>query len=159
MAAAIAPRGRIPEWENPDVTEPSAPTRVPGANPVGLAAGAGESTVGARVGGTALRVAQRALDRRVLNAINRFAMVPQYRLGLGWLFGSPLSGWVMVLRTRGRRSGLVRHAPVEYAVVGGRLYCLASFGERTAWLLNLRADPWVEVILPSGGQWRGAPTR
>ena len=55
----------------------------------------------------------------------------------------------MLLRTRGRRSGLVREAPLGYVIRDGAMWCVAGYGETTPWLLNLRADPAVEVILPT----------
>ncbi len=81
---------------------------------------------------------------------NKFFMVPMFRLGLGPFFGNPLSGYVMVLRTVGRKSGKVRYVPVNYAIRDGSIYCLAGFGRNSPWFLNLMARPDVEIILPSG---------
>ena len=55
----------------------------------------------------------------------------------------------MVLRTRGRRSGLVREAPLGYVIRDGAVYCVAGYGTPTPWFQNLMADPAVEVILPT----------
>jgi deazaflavin-dependent oxidoreductase (nitroreductase family) len=55
----------------------------------------------------------------------------------------------MLLRTRGRRSGLLREAPLGYVVRDGAVYCVAGYGEPTPWFRNLLADPNVEVILPT----------
>src|SRR5512142_2079270 len=82
--------------------------------------------------------------------LNKFFMVPMFRLGLGPFFGNPLSGYVMVLRTVGRKSGKVRYVPVNYAIYQGSIYCLAGFGRTSPWFLNLMARPDVELILPSG---------
>jgi deazaflavin-dependent oxidoreductase (nitroreductase family) len=82
--------------------------------------------------------------------LNRFFMVPMFRLGMGPFFGNPLSGYVMVLRTVGRKTGKVRYVPVNYAIRNGSVYCLAGFGRTSPWFLNLQANPDVDVILPGG---------
>jgi deazaflavin-dependent oxidoreductase (nitroreductase family) len=61
---------------------------------------------------------------------------------------NPLAGYAMLLRTRGRRSGASRFAPLNYAIVDGAVYCLAGFGRRTHWFRNLCAEPRVAVRLP-----------
>jgi deazaflavin-dependent oxidoreductase (nitroreductase family) len=88
--------------------------------------------------------------RLVFRILNRFFMVPMFRLGLGPFFGNPLSGYIMVLRTVGRRTGKVRYVPVNYAIRNGSVYCLAGFGRTSPWFLNLLANPDIDVILPGG---------
>jgi deazaflavin-dependent oxidoreductase (nitroreductase family) len=88
--------------------------------------------------------------RRFFHFLNKFFMVPMFRLGFGPFFGNPFSGYIMVLKTVGRKSGRVRCAPVNYALRDGRVYCLAGFGQATDWLRNLQAEPRVEAILPGG---------
>lgn len=90
----------------------------------------------------------RPLQRGFL-VLNRGFMAPLIRHGFGWLVGNPLTGHLMLLRTRGRRTGLQREAPLGYVVRGGAVYCVAGFGEPTPWLRNLLADPAVEVVLPA----------
>jgi deazaflavin-dependent oxidoreductase (nitroreductase family) len=75
-------------------------------------------------------------------------MLPLARLGVGPLLANPLVGYVAELRTTGRRSGLVRSAPVNYAIIDGAVYCLAGWGHSTHWFVNLRANPHVELHLP-----------
>lgn len=87
---------------------------------------------------------------RLFGLMNRRLMLPLFRLGLGWLLGTRLTGRVMVLRTVGRRSGEWREAPVDFAIVDGDLYCIASFGRATPWFRNLVAQPRVMVLLPRG---------
>ncbi|HEU0236723.1 MAG TPA: nitroreductase/quinone reductase family protein, partial [Candidatus Limnocylindrales bacterium] len=58
--------------------------------------------------------------------VNRGFMAPLTRRGLGWLIGNPLTGHVMLLRTCGRRSGLVREAPLGYVIREGAVYCVAG---------------------------------
>ena len=90
----------------------------------------------------------RPLQRGFL-VLNGSFMAPLIRLGFGWLVGNPLTGHVMLLRTRGRRSGLLREAPLGYFIRDGAVYCVAGYGEPTPWFRNLVADPNVEVVLPT----------
>src|SRR5262245_39299377 len=55
--------------------------------------------------------------------VNRYFMVPVFRLGLGWAMGSPTGGYVMLLKTVGKKSGKTRYAPVNYAIMEGNVYC------------------------------------
>ncbi len=88
--------------------------------------------------------------RLVFRVLNTLFMVPMFRLGLGPFFGNPLSGYVMVLRTIGRKTGKVRWVPVNYAIVDGSIYCLVGMGRKSPWLLNLEANPDVDLIMPAG---------
>jgi deazaflavin-dependent oxidoreductase (nitroreductase family) len=72
------------------------------------------------------------------------------RAGLGPFFATPLTGSLMVLRTRGRRSGRWREAPLGYVILDGGVYFTAGFGRPTNWFRNLEADPRVELLLPAG---------
>ena len=82
-------------------------------------------------------------------ALNRWVTVPALRAGLGPLLGSPWTGSMAVLRTRGRRTARWRDAPLGYVIRNGSIYVCAGFGASTHWLRNLRADPRVEVLLPA----------
>lgn len=85
---------------------------------------------------------------RAFGIVNRRFAAPALRAGLGPLFVTPQAGSILLLRTRGRRSGLVREAPLGYVLVDGAIYVCAGFGRRTAWLANIGAEPAVEVVLP-----------
>lgn len=74
--------------------------------------------------------------------------VPALEAGLGAAFSNPVTGYLMVLRTRGRRTGRVRAAPLGYVILDGSIYCCAGFGRKTDWYRNLLADAAVEVVLP-----------
>jgi deazaflavin-dependent oxidoreductase (nitroreductase family) len=87
--------------------------------------------------------------QRAFGSVNRWAVAPALRAGLGPLFSTPLTGSMMLLRTTGRRSGLPREAPLGYVIRDGSIYCCAGFGRPTAWYRNLVADPRVEVLLPT----------
>jgi deazaflavin-dependent oxidoreductase (nitroreductase family) len=85
----------------------------------------------------------------VFTAVNKYVSVPALKMGLGRYMSNPATGYLMILRTRGRKSGEMRDAPLGYTIVGGRVYCIAGFGRPTHWFQNVLADPKVEVILPS----------
>lgn len=89
--------------------------------------------------------------RRTFRAMNRF-MVFLWRIGLGkWINIWPAGfGRILVIRHRGRRSGRDYLTPVNYAVVGGGIYCTAGFGPISDWYRNMLVHPKVEVWLPEG---------
>jgi deazaflavin-dependent oxidoreductase (nitroreductase family) len=89
--------------------------------------------------------------RRFFWVLNKAFMVPMFRLGFGPIFGNPLSGYVMVIRTVGRKTGRVRYTPVTYAIADGCVYCLAGFGRISDWYRNVQAAPEISLILPAGG--------
>ena len=92
--------------------------------------------------------------RRAFWWLNRF-MVLMWRLGLGiWLNDARTSGQIMVITHIGRKSGLRRQTPVNYALVDGELYCTSGFGRIADWYRNVRTQPKVEVWLPHG-RWMG----
>jgi deazaflavin-dependent oxidoreductase (nitroreductase family) len=67
-----------------------------------------------------------------------------YALGLGNLVGlMPF----MVLTTRGTRSGLARHAVLEYRRHGSKYYVLSMWGARPSWYQNLLSHPVVTLQL------------
>jgi len=80
--------------------------------------------------------------------LNRWFMVPACRAGLGSWVSTPLGGYMVLLRVRGRKSGIVRETPLNYVVANGAAWVLAGFGPKTEWYRNLLADPAVEIILP-----------
>lgn len=90
------------------------------------------------------------LMRRIFRFVNKFFMVPMFRLGLGPLFGNPFSGYIMVMKVIGRKSGKMRFAPVNYAIHQGDIYCVSGGRKTSDWYKNLLATPDVELILPGG---------
>ena len=89
------------------------------------------------------------LFRWALRGLNRL-MLPWFRLGRGPR-RTRMGGWLCALRTRGRKTGRIREVALDYAPAPDGIWICAGFGERTAWLHNVRADPCVEVRL--GGRW------
>lgn len=84
----------------------------------------------------------------LLRVGSRTTITPLHRAGLSAWLGSPLIGYQLLLRTFGRRSGLVRETPLNYYLADGSAWVLASLGVKTQWYLNLKADPRVQVVLP-----------
>lgn len=92
--------------------------------------------------------------RKAFRVLNRF-MLLLWRLGLGRWMAGPRRGYVMVLVTTGRKTGMRRTAPLNFAEESGSVFCLAGFGKTTHWLINLLADPRCEVWLPDGRRLLG----
>ena len=56
-----------------------------------------------------------------------------------------LGRFVLLLTTRGRRSGLKRVTPLQFSEIHGDYYVASSRGCRADWFRNIQADPHVEV--------------
>ena len=85
---------------------------------------------------------------RAFLVINRRLALPVLHAGLAPFWSLPITGYMAILRSRGRTSGLVREAPLGYVIWEGAVYVWAGFGPKTQWLRNIEADPRVEVVLP-----------
>ncbi len=94
-------------------------------------------------------------SRQAFKLFNRL-MLLLWRLGLGPMVNAvpETGGQIMVLSHTGRRSGLPRRTPVNYAIVDNDIYCAAGFGSVSDWYRNVLARPQVEVWLPEGW-WQG----
>jgi deazaflavin-dependent oxidoreductase (nitroreductase family) len=86
--------------------------------------------------------------RQGFRTANRWVTGPIYRTGLGPLLSNPLTGSILVLRTTGRKTGLIREAPLGYAIVDGRVVVVAGYGRDCHWFRNALAHPQVEIALP-----------
>jgi len=129
----------------------SSPVPAGGSNGHGTGAGASDSGPVAWGEGLAYPEWVQGLLPAVhdgFKAVNKYVSVPALKMGLGSYMSNPLTGYLMVLRTRGRKSGEMRDAPLGYTIVGEHVYCIAGFGRPTHWFQNVLADPRVEVILP-----------
>ncbi len=87
--------------------------------------------------------------RRFFYFFNKYFMVPLFRLGMGPFFGNPFTGYIMVLKLMGRKTGRIRYTPVNYAFRNGNVYCISGAGKSSDWYHNLLANPAIEVILPT----------
>jgi deazaflavin-dependent oxidoreductase (nitroreductase family) len=86
-------------------------------------------------------------------------MLAMWRLGLGgWInFWPAVVGHIMVLVHVGRKTGIKRRTPLNFAAIDGDIYCIAAFGKISDWHKNVLADRRVEVWLPDGW-WSGVAT-
>ncbi|MEM8534835.1 MAG: nitroreductase family deazaflavin-dependent oxidoreductase [Chloroflexota bacterium] len=89
--------------------------------------------------------------RRAFKYVNRIVLL-NWRLGIGpymsfWPHGT---GRFMMLIHTGRKSGLQRRTPINYAEINGDIYVTAGFGHVSHWYKNAVANPHVEVWLPDG---------
>jgi deazaflavin-dependent oxidoreductase (nitroreductase family) len=64
-----------------------------------------------------------------------------YALGLGPIIG----GFILLLTTTGRKSGLKRVTPLQYEEIGGEYYVGAARGVRADWVRNIQSNPQVEL--------------
>lgn len=89
--------------------------------------------------------------RHYFRYLNRF-MLLMWRLGLARFINiwPEVGGRIMVIQHIGRKTGKVRHTPVNYAEVDGEIYCTAGFGAISHWYRNMLATPEVEIWLPNG---------
>ncbi len=67
-----------------------------------------------------------------------------FRLGLGDLLNMLR---LMILTTRGRKSGQPRHVAIEFRRHGSIIYIISGWGNRPDWYQNLLADPLVTIQL------------
>jgi deazaflavin-dependent oxidoreductase (nitroreductase family) len=84
------------------------------------------------------------LPRGVVRMLLRLPIL-FYRLGLGDLMNA---AHIMILGTRGRKSGLTRYTPVEYRRHGSKIYLYSAWGERPQWFQNIADCP--EVLVQQG---------
>lgn len=94
-----------------------------------------------------------ALLRTWFRRMNRWLMVPMWRLGLGPMMNSwpTVGGRILVLKHTGRKSGTRYVTPLNYAPSPpSGVFVIAGFGAKTDWYRNVVANPSVEVWLPDG---------
>jgi deazaflavin-dependent oxidoreductase (nitroreductase family) len=69
-----------------------------------------------------------------------------YRMGILPLCG--VSRTVMLLTTRGRKSGKLRSTPIGYFRIGGAIHLFSAWGKSTSWYKNIMASPeeiWIQI--------------
>jgi hypothetical protein len=90
-----------------------------------------------------------SFGRRSFWLFNRLFMIPMFLIGFGPFIGNKFTGYIMLLKTIGRRTGRIHLSPVNYAIHRGNLYCIAGWGHLSDWYRNLILTKEIEVILPS----------
>ncbi len=71
--------------------------------------------------------------------LNRFFMIPLYRLRILPLFG--IGFFILMITTIGRRTGKTRRNPLEFHKIDNVIHISAGRGEKTDWVRNMRANP------------------
>lgn len=64
-----------------------------------------------------------------------------YAIGLGSVIG----GFILLLTTTGRKSGMKRVTPLQYEKIGQDYYLGAARGLNADWVRNIQANPHVEL--------------
>ena len=109
-----------------------------------------------RVARTAERLAQLRVVTWYLVHVGR-VVDPFLMRVTGGRFNSTGSPVLVVLTTTGRKSGLPRQTPLAYFTDGDDVVLIASKGGAPldpSWLLNIRANPEVELhVGPAGGRY------
>ena len=79
----------------------------------------------------------------------RLLRAPLCLYQLGW---GPALSWIplLILTTKGRRSGLPRHVVVEYRRHGSKYYIVSGWGASTDWYRNIEQEN--RVTIQHGGQ-------
>jgi len=81
-----------------------------------------------------------------LRCLSDRLMLPFFDL-LGGTRDTVLGGRLCVLYTIGRKSGLRREIPLNYAPTTRGAALLAGFGRGAGWVYNLRAEPRTQVLV------------
>ena len=86
------------------------------------------------------------------------ALILLFRLGLGGIIDNDTTGHIMVLTTRGRKTGIKRRTPVNFARDGSdAVVCMPGRGASTSWYRNLEAHHYPELWI--GGEWWSGTAR
>ena len=71
--------------------------------------------------------------------LNKYLMIPLYRARI-----LPLLGFgkiILILKTKGWKTGKIRRTPLEYRRYEGTIIVFAARGENATWLKNIRTNP------------------
>ena len=71
--------------------------------------------------------------------LNKYLVIPLYRVKL-----LPLLGFgkiILILKTKGWKTGKIRRTPLEYRRYEGEVIIFAARGENATWIKNMRAHP------------------
>lgn len=68
-----------------------------------------------------------------------------YRMGLGDVMRR---AHIMILGTRGRKTGLARYTAIEFRRHGSEMYLISAWGARPQWFQNMKAAP--DILVQEG---------
>ncbi len=83
--------------------------------------------------------------RRQLLKLLKYPPRLLYALGLGPIYGR----LVLLLTTTGRKSGKPRITPLQYELIGGKIFIASARGTKADWYRNILSNPEVEVRVKS----------
>ncbi|MFN8620825.1 MAG: nitroreductase/quinone reductase family protein [Chloroflexota bacterium] len=94
-----------------------------------------------------------AVGVRLFRAVSARLVVPFLRSGLGAWIASPIGGYLLLLRVRGRRTGKDRFVPLSYLIKDGTIWVTGAGEGASQWHQNLLAEPAAGVTLPGHHSW------
>ncbi|MEJ2251774.1 MAG: nitroreductase family deazaflavin-dependent oxidoreductase [Candidatus Lokiarchaeota archaeon] len=71
--------------------------------------------------------------------LNKYLVIPLYRVKI-----LPLLGFgrvILLLETKGWKTGKIRRTPLEFRKLDGCITIFSAFGEKSAWVKNIRINP------------------
>jgi hypothetical protein len=71
--------------------------------------------------------------------MNKYLIKPLYKVGIIPLVG--LGRFLILIYTKGRKSGLERITPIEHQIINGVIHIFAGRGKKADWLRNMLANP------------------
>jgi len=103
-------------------------------------------------------------QQRIPDFLWRWMKPLNRRLARSFSSRSRASRLVLVLTTRGRKSGLPRHTPLQFEVIDGVYYVASARGVQADWYRNILANPNVEIQIqerrfPARAEAISDPTR
>jgi hypothetical protein len=71
--------------------------------------------------------------------MNKYLIKPFYKIGLMPLVG--LGRFLILIYTKGRKSGLERVTPIEHQIIDGIIHIFVGRGNKADWFRNMKANP------------------
>ncbi|NPD89730.1 MAG: nitroreductase family deazaflavin-dependent oxidoreductase [Asgard group archaeon] len=71
--------------------------------------------------------------------MNKYLVKPFYKMGIIPLIG--LGRFLILIYTKGRKSGLERITPIEHQIIDGVIHIFVGRGNKADWFRNMKADP------------------
>ncbi len=95
-------------------------------------------------------LAEKKKQKKIINRfkfMNKYLIRPLYKMGLIPLFG--FNKFMILLYTKGRKSGLERITPLGHHIIAGVIHIFVGRGKKADWFRNMIANP-DEVYMKKG---------
>jgi hypothetical protein len=79
--------------------------------------------------------------------MNKYLVKPLYKTGIIPLFG--IGRFLILIYTKGRKSGKIRITPIEHQIIEGTIHLFAGRGKKADWVRNMIANPEDVIIKKS----------